>query len=125
MADLLEALAARAESDPFFLAAYLAAFACSERLDDAGLAGALGCRPGDLPMLRLCRAPRSSHDEFWDDVTTIAAPYGIEPERLAEAVKRGRVVLTLAEADRPGGGLLMAARDREEEAPPDPSREAP
>ncbi|HEX5269303.1 MAG TPA: hypothetical protein VFW33_02395 [Gemmataceae bacterium] len=121
MSDSLKTLAARAENDPFFMASPLAAYARGERLDDAALAAALGCAPGDLAMLRLCRAPRSDPAEFWDDVSRVAERFGIDPQRLAEAVRQGRVLLRF-QAPRPGAnGLLMAARDRE----PDPPAEAP
>jgi hypothetical protein len=117
MSDSLDALARRAEGEPFFLASVLAAYARSEGADDAGLAAALGCRPGDLAMVRLCRAPRTEPDAFWEDVRRIAGRFGMDPERLAEAVKRGRVVLSFRAA-RPGSGApLIAARDREDEAP--------
>ena len=120
MADPLEALAARAEREPFFLAWLLAAYARSEGLDDPGLADALGCPVGELTMLRLCRAPRPEAGEFWDDVTRIAGRAGIDPRRLAEAVKRGRVVRRLQAAGPSAGGSLMAARDREPEPPEAP-----
>lgn len=120
MADPLEALAARAEREPFFLAAPLAAYARSEQLDDAGLAAALGCRPEDLVMVRLCRAPRTEPSEFWEDVSAVAARFGLDAQRLAEAVKRGRVVIRL-QAAQPEAGGLMAARDRDDEPPPEGS----
>lgn|SRR5262245_28209177 len=120
MADSLETMAAWAENEPFFLASVLAAYARSEGLDGAGLAAALGCPVGDLAMLRLCREPRTESGEFWEEVVCIAGRFGIDPQRLAEAVKRGRVVRQLQGA-RPGtGGSLMAARDREEGPPASP-----
>jgi hypothetical protein len=124
MSDSLDALARRAEGEPFFLASVLAAYARSEGLpDDAGLAAALGCRVGDLAMLRLCRAPRTEPDAFWEDVRSIAGRFGMEPERLAEAVKRGRVVRSFQAARPASGGPLIAARDREDEAPADAPEE--
>jgi len=114
MSDALHALARRAEGDRFFLASLLATYARSEGLDDAGLAAALGCSGEDLTMLRLCRAPRSDAHEFWHDVTRIAERFRLEPERLAEAVKRG-LVLRRFQSAPPAGGFLMAARDGEDE----------
>lgn len=122
MADPMEHLAARAEREPFFLAALLAAFARSEALDDAGLAAALGCRQEDLRMIRLCRAPRSDPRDFWDDVCRVAERFGLDPRRLAEAVKRGRVVVRL-QGPGPAGNTLRAARDCEGEQPPPPAPE--
>jgi hypothetical protein len=117
MADPLETMALWAEGEPFFLASALAAYARSEGLDGPGVAAALGCPVGDLAMLRLCRAPRTEPTEFWEDVTCIATRFGIDPQRLAEAVKRGQVVRRVL---GPGPGAarpLMAARDREDEPP--------
>jgi hypothetical protein len=117
MSDSLDALARRAEGEPFFLASVLAAYARSEGLpDDAGLAAALGCRVGDLAMLRLCRAPRSDAQEFRDDIARIAERFHLEPEHLGEVVKRGLVVRRLQSAP-PAGGFLMAARDSTDEPP--------
>jgi hypothetical protein len=124
MADPLHALAERAEEEPFFLAAVLAAYARSEALTAPGLAVALGCRVEDLVMIRLCRVPRTEPGEFWEDVQAIAERFGIDPERLGEAVKRGQVVLRL-QAARPAGGGLLAARDRERDPPPVGPPEAP
>jgi hypothetical protein len=118
MADPLEPLARRAEDEPFFLASVLAAFARSEGLNDPGLAAHLGCRVGDLVMVRLCRAPSSEPGDFREDVEAIAERFGLDAGRLAEAVKRGRVVARLQQA-RPDGGSLLAARDREQQGPAD------
>jgi hypothetical protein len=124
MADPLESLAARAAEEPFFLAPILAAYAHSEGIDDPGLVAALGCPGQELVMLRLCRAPRTDPKEFWDDVTSIAERFGLDTGRLAEIVKRGRVVATFQKG---GGssGSLMAARDRVDEPPPKDSQEGP
>jgi hypothetical protein len=120
MADPLEALAARAAAEPFFLASVLAAYAQSEGLDDAGLAAALGCPPGELAMLRLCRAPSAAAEDFWEDVRRIAERFGLDAHRLAEVVKRGRVVSRLQGTQPAAGGFLLAARDGEAEPPEKP-----
>jgi hypothetical protein len=117
MSEPLEVLAKRAEGEPFFLGHALAALAAGEKLDDPGLAARLGCPVENLTMLRLCRAPDPGMPEFWDDVTQIAERFGIDPRRLAEAVKRGRVILRLRVAEGAGGGFLMAARDQDGEPP--------
>jgi hypothetical protein len=119
MADPLEVLAARAADEPFFLGWLLAAYADSEGLDDAGLAAALGCSTQALVLLRLCRAPRTDSQEFWDDVTCIAERFGLARLPLAEAVKRGRVVRRFRQAGQAAAGSLMAARDREGDTPPE------
>ncbi len=125
MPDPLEILAARAADQPFFLAGILDAYAYSEGLDDAGLAAAFACPTEELVMLRLCRAPRTDPQEFWDDVTCIAERFGMDPQRLAEAIKRGRVVRRFQQADQTSAGSLMAARDRESEPPPEQPGERP
>jgi hypothetical protein len=119
MDDPLQTLAARAEREPFFLASLLAAYARSEGLDDTGLANALGCRKEDLVMVRLCRAPRAESPEFWEDVQCVAGRFGLDLQRLAEAVKRGQVIVRLQTTQAAGGGRLMAARDPESEPPPE------
>jgi hypothetical protein len=113
MSDPLESLAAQAEHESFFLAALLAGYARSEGVDDVGLSAALGCALGDLAMIRLCRAPRTDPEEFWEDITCIAQRFGMGPERLAMVVKRGRVVLQMQAGTPTDVGFLMAARDRE------------
>jgi hypothetical protein len=125
MADPLEALAARAAEEPFFLGWILAAYAYSEELNDAGLAAAVGCAGQELAMLRLCRAPGTDPQDFWDDITSIAERFALDPQRLAEIVKRGRVVKKFQQANSVAGGSLMAARDRDVEPPPKDSRERP
>jgi hypothetical protein len=110
MSESLRAMAKKAESMPFFLASILAVYAKGENLDEDGLARALGCSCEDLAWLGLCQAPRI--EVFWDDVTRIAEKVKIDPERLAEVVKRGRVLASLREAPATEGGLVMAARDR-------------
>ncbi len=57
MAEPLEKLVARLQSDPFFLACPLAHFASSEKLGDRQLAERLGCAMATLVQIRLCRAP--------------------------------------------------------------------
>src|SRR5205823_1792353 len=86
----LDALARQLEGDPYFLASPLARYAASVRLDDAGLAAALACRPEDLTALRLCRAPRPDVAGFRADVTCVAERFGLDADRLAEAVRLGQ-----------------------------------
>jgi hypothetical protein len=58
MSDLLEALAARAPSDPWFLGFALAAYQKRHALTDAELAWEPGCNDAAvLTLLRLCRRP--------------------------------------------------------------------
>jgi hypothetical protein len=124
MSDPLAKLASRVGEDPFFLAAPLAVFASTEGLDDAGLAAALGIAADRLAELKLCRPPRPEPEHFWPDVQQIAGHFGVDAAKLADAVRRGQMVLRFR--DRPaasadGAGTLLAARDADPpppEAPP-------
>jgi hypothetical protein len=113
MSDLLAAFARRAADDPFYLASLLAEVARSDRLDDAGLAASLGCRPEGLNAVRCCRAPRDDAAGFREDVARVAERFGLDRVRLAQAVRRGRLLRQLREGGA-GGAALLAARD----APP-------
>jgi hypothetical protein len=119
MTDPLVSLAAFVADRPFFLASLLGPFAHSERLDDISLARRLGCVVEQLPMLRLCRAPRSDPAGFREDMAAIAGHFRLDEMALREAVKCGWAIRQLREAIPPRAGVLMAARDREpkEEAP--------
>src|SRR5689334_7206384 len=107
MADPLEALARRAEQERFFLAPVLAAYARAEGLDDAGLAEALGCPMETLIHLRLCRAPRDDSGGFREDIDRISGGFGLDPDRLASVVKRGRVATRFERQPAAGGSWLM------------------
>ena len=112
MTDPLSAMAHWAGDKPFFFAHLLAAYQAAEAADDAALAANLGCRLEDLPMIRLCRAPREDGPGLRADVAVLCERYGLDPGRIAAVIKRGRVALRWR---TPGGLRLMAARDREEE----------
>src|SRR5262245_31387855 len=120
MNDPLQSLAAHVEDDPFFLASLLRLYARAEQLDDVGLAAALRCRPEDLVMIRLCRAPRPDSEGFGEDVTRIAERFGAEPQALAEIVRYGQALQEAPARPAPGGSLL-AAREHEPEEPSEES----
>jgi hypothetical protein len=80
----LDALAARACREPYFLASTMAAYQQRHGLDDAAVAAVLGCAPAVLTDLRLCRRPgaaarRRPADE---DVAAIAQRYGLDAAAL-------------------------------------------
>src|SRR5262249_13954984 len=106
-----------AEGQPVFLASLLAAYARAERLDDAGLAGALGCDAATLTSLRLCRAPREDACGLREDVEHLAERFSLDAARLAAVVQRGRVAARFAAAGGAGRGRLLAARDPDEGPP--------
>jgi hypothetical protein len=115
----LDALARRVQTDPAFLAAALADYARGERLDEHGLAAALGCPPERLSLLRLCRRPRAEPPEqFRRDVEQVAARFDVRVDVLAEIVRRADALTALRRAPADARGTLMAARDREEATPP-------
>src|SRR5262245_50490972 len=114
MNDPLQSLARHVEDDPFFLASLLHLYAQSERLDDAGLAAALGCRAEDLVMIRLCRAPSLDPEGFREDVTRVAGRFGADKRKLAEVIRRGQVIQQMRAPETSPGRSILAARDREE-----------
>jgi hypothetical protein len=122
MSEPLERLARRVESDPFFLAAPLARYAASNRLDDEALAQRLGCERASLTHLRLCRSPDPMPPQFMKDVEQIAARFALDPDRLAEIVRFGLGLLAVSplpgEVAEDVPGYLMAARDEDAEEPP-------
>lgn len=124
MSERLDNLARRVGRDPFFLAAALDAYARSERLDERGLARALGCAPATLTPLRLCRRPRPEPAAFRADVERIAGRFGVDAATLAQLVRRADALDglrggTASGVGRDDAGLLLAARDREDDEPPD------
>lgn len=114
---LLRRAAERAGERPFFLAAALLPYARAEGLDDAGLADRLGCAPGDLATLLLCRRPSNEGGRFRMDVERIAERFGLDAPRLAEVVRLADALVAFGEvaADTPSG-FLAAARDRDDAA---------
>lgn len=121
----LERLARRVQSDPFFLAAPLACYADSERLNDDALAARFGCDRDTLTHLRLCRTPDPRPPQFWQDVECIADRFHLDPDRLAEIVRLGQALVQAQppaeSAANPGAGFLLAAR----EEPEPPAEEEP
>jgi hypothetical protein len=123
----LRRAAERVRSQPFYLAAALLDWAEREGWDDAALAARLGCAPKDLAGVLLCRRPVGTGPQFRHDVERIAERFGLEPLRLAEAIRYADALgETAAEAEP---GWLAAARDRgpEVDLPPaeSPQTESP
>jgi hypothetical protein len=114
-ADLLRRAAEHASQHPFYLASSLLAYARAERLDDAGLADRLGCDLASLPALLLCRRPTGEAPVFRADVEAIADRFGLNPTRLVQLLRHADSLVALADAPASQtGGLLAAARDRED-----------
>lgn len=115
MSSRIEAFAHRVQEDVFFLASALRDFADSEGLDDDALVTTLGCNADTLSLLRLCRRPRSEAPFFRQDVDRIALRFGIDPVLLAEIVRRSDSLRAFQGSVADHRGLLMAARDRQDE----------
>lgn len=112
---LLQRAAERASRQPFYLASSLLAYARAERLDDAGLADRLGCDLASLPALLLCRRPTGEAPVFRADVEAIAERFGLNPARLVRLLRHADTLVAVAETPASQtGGLLAAARDRED-----------
>ncbi len=124
---LLRRAAERAAAHPFYLAHALNAYREAERLGEPELAGWLGCAEDDMPRLALCRRPGilfppeapEHEEELMRDVILLADRFGLHAERLASLLRRTAFLDAAAQplAEDAPGGLLMAARDREEEPP--------
>lgn len=118
---VVRSAAVAAADRPAFLGWVLSRYGQAERLDDAGLAHWLGIDPSRLAWLGLCRRPRT--DSFVTDVATVSARFGVDPSRLATAIRQVDALAALATAPAEERGVLAAARDRE--AATDLDRDAP
>ncbi len=120
--ELLRRAAERARRRPFYLAAVLLDWAESEGMDDTALAARLGCSVADLPGVLLCRRPEGTGPTFRKDVERIADRFGLDPLRLAEAIRYADALAAIAPAE--DDPWLIAARDREPE-PEQPPEDVP
>jgi hypothetical protein len=112
----VERFARRAVTNPAFLGWQLAAFARARRFDDAALAAYLECAPAALANVRTCGPIRAAHRRA--DVAEVAAAFGLNPARLAEATKEvpAEVRAADAEPDPAPGVAFLAARDRTDQS---------
>lgn len=110
MAEPLDKMAKRLESDPFFLACSLRLFAQSMKLNEEQLAQKLGCSVEVLTSVRLCRAPSGDAAHFQQDVARIASEFNLHADALTEALRLGQAIFVMR-----GDSVssLMAARDGE------------
>jgi hypothetical protein len=114
MANHLENMARRLESDPFFLACPLKLYQKSEGLTEDMFAAALKGSKKALLSVRLCRAPASEEESFHDNIERIASRFSVDADALAEAVRRGQALFHMTR-ERNASGTLLAARDGERE----------
>jgi hypothetical protein len=106
--------AARASQQSYFLGSALATYATAEGLDDPQLAKRLGCKPGDLPRIRLCRRPDGDTSRFTSDILRIAERFGLDTATLAEILRQVEALDALRHVDSAARSFLAAARDRDE-----------
>jgi hypothetical protein len=113
MNESVERLAKRVAVDPFFLAFALAEYAAAAKLDEAGLATALGTTPDVLPHVRLCRMPRADPDGLREDTERIAGKFGLNRTVLLAVARTGQAVAGMRTAGDPTEtGHILAARDK-------------
>jgi hypothetical protein len=115
---LLRYAARRAAQNRFFLAEYLTEFRIFRGIAEDELARFLGCSPGLLPKLALCRRPDSESPRFRSDVERIAVAFDMQPSRLVQLIREVDTLKALAEAkpmkQEALDGLLAVARDAED-----------
>lgn len=114
MSERITAFVRRVEGDPFFLASAMNEYAHSENLDDSRLAALLGCSVDTLSSVALCRRPRPEPSVFRHDVNRIAERFNVRADALAEIVRRADVLMEMQRIAPTERGLLMAARDAEQ-----------
>ncbi len=76
----------------------------------------LACEPTAISEISLCLRPRS--EQWFEDVSEIAAATGVDPDRLAAFLRAAEAVERFADAHPAGQELsarLLAARDRDED----------
>lgn len=108
----LQRLARLARERPTLLAEFLAIYQKQEGWNDVQLAAFLQGDVNVLPLLALCRRPRTNN--FRPDVEQIAAYAGVSAPQLAKLV---RAATAYEERHRVTGSTiqtLLAARDRDE-----------
>ena len=113
---LFEHAARRAAGQPAFMASVFARFGALDDVADEAMPSLLGCSADAYLRLSLCRAP---HRATADDLRQLAAFAGADPVALARIVRRVEAVDALASGARARArSTLLAAREREDEAPP-------
>jgi hypothetical protein len=88
----MNVLARKAEYRDGFLGAAFHAVAAARRFTAKGVASGVGCSPGNIPRLMLCRVPRDSVEHFDADVRQISQFVGCCADRLANVVREYRSV---------------------------------
>lgn len=115
--EALSKAARRASQQPFFLASVFQSYQAANAVDDAALAGLLGCAVHDLPRLALCRRPVGEAAAFAADIDHLARRFQLDSEQLASVVRQVdalKALRTYRTVSKQAPGMLRAARDRDE-----------
>ena len=112
--DWLGLAAQRSAERSFTLGSLLREYSQMERLSREELASRLSCDVDTVDWLSLCYQPLP--ERFGEDVARIAERFQVDPARLAGIIRRAQAVVAVrrsvpVEED----GLLLAARDRDQE----------
>lgn len=122
----------RLRSNPNFMSWVLATYQKQERILEADMIQILNTTPDMFYRLALCKRPDSSRSEFAEEIRQLANYTSIEPNRLANLVRRVEALdkfMTMpnqlekeedTQSISSSIGFLAAARDREEKQEPEP-----
>lgn len=110
----LASAARRAQRETWTLGWSLSHLAESEGTSSRQLATELNCDPVTVQWLFLCRSP--SGERFARDVEQIASRFSLDVKRLVGLIRRADAITALAAPGQGASeGILLAARDREED----------
>jgi hypothetical protein len=117
-ANLLRGAADRARNRSEFLASVFARYEEMEGTTEDRVRKQLGATVADWSRLQLCLKPRMN--TFLQDVTQIAAEFGLDRAALAAVIRRVEAVEIVRERQQAGSaGTMLAARTRKQK--PDPN----
>jgi hypothetical protein len=111
--------AERARKHPFFLASVLEEYRQMNGMNSEEVAQFLGCSWEDLVRLALCRCPITDSPTFLKDVDYLARRFAFPSERLIQIIREINSIRALRDhfnTVQEKKHLLMAARDREDDA---------
>jgi len=114
--------AERALERPFFLASVLEAYRQMNDMSSEEFARFLGCSQEDVVRLALCRRPIAHSPTFLSDIDHLARRFAFPGERLIQIIREVDAIQALRDhfnAVQEKKHLLMAARDREDDASDD------
>ncbi|WP_404363403.1 hypothetical protein ACIHQR_25260 [Corallococcus coralloides] len=121
--DWLKRAAERSTSEAGMLGHVFNAYREMEKLSEDSLVQRLGCTPEVFQWLSLCMTPEKG-PAFEEQARAIAARFEVDFQKLVLVLRRVQTLRTLARPVRDQGGgtrapIQLAARDRDEEKPPD------